>query len=897
MRPFHLYSFLTSGLLNGIVSLCALGLSACGGGSASTATENTTTSRSHSVLASLSSAAMSSLASQNSVSIGSLPTSALPSSVQQSSSSESSSSAIRVTFGGILLAPFDSLADDDSNDLLAPYRDNSTPPQAQPLHHLARVQGYVSATPSGGNSQRERFATQADKDDFFRVSLLAGQRIQLQPFTAGDANNDSDADLYLFNSALDLLAASEGDNLSESIMVTESGDYLINVHAQVGASRYLLHLLPIAPLPDQTTALPNFVPGEMIVKYRRTKTVTAKGTSGTWPVVRERVDVSSTPRDAALAHIQRRNAGAYGRLATLRAVKQVRQQGQVEYAEPNYLRRSLLEPNDAGYLYQWHYRNIQLPAAWDITTGISAEPVVVAVVDTGVLVEHQDLHGVLMDGYDFISNPERARDGDGIDANANDVGDSDIRGTSSWHGTHVAGTIAAATNNREGIAGISWGAKIMPIRALGIDGGTSYDISQGLRYAAGLSNDSNTVPVRRARIINLSLGGPDASLLERDTYAALRAAGVIVVAAAGNAANDAPFYPAAYPGVISVSATDYRHQLAYYSSYGAHVTLAAPGGDLSAEFNPLGARDGIYSTEGDDSRGPIRYIYRLRQGSSMAAPHVSGVIALMLSLYPQLTPAQLDTLIQRGLLSDDLGEPGWDTNFGHGEINALKAVQLARELAEGAHSEEPTLPVNVQLSPRQLSLDFADSGVFSLINQGGGKPQLQSMSADVSWLSASAAQVDEQGLGTYQITVARAGLAPGQHRATLSLHLSEGDAIQLPVTLLVDAATATSATGQVYVSLLNADTGVLHASQAAQTIEKGANFLFSNVVAGRYWLFAGSDMDANGQLCETGESCASYGGVAQPQVLTLGDESLPHESLELPLELLSEPIERGAITY
>jgi serine protease len=180
------------------------------------------------------------------------------------------------------------------------------------------------------------------------------------------------------------------------------------------------------------------------------------------------------------------------RWETLMAIKSLRRDPRIRHAEPNYRVNALATPNDQAYPLQWHYPLIGLPEAWDTTTG---DPlVVVAVIDSGVLANHPDLAGQLVEGYDFISDPQNAADGDGIDPDPQDTAVGGGDAASSFHGTHVSGTVAARGGNLMGVAGSAYSSRVMPLRALGQDGGgTSYDVDQAVRYAAGLANDSGTV--------------------------------------------------------------------------------------------------------------------------------------------------------------------------------------------------------------------------------------------------------------------------------------------------------------------------------------------------------------------------------------------------------------------
>lgn len=504
------------------------------------------------------------------------------------------------TVSGTITAASGSVADSDVNDPNAAYAPNDDIATAQSIGNPATVGGYVNQ-PGFGATGPSRVA--GDANDVYRVTLAAGQVITL---TIGDIST-GDVDLFLFDGAgTTLVDSSEGVGVTETITVTTAGSYLINVYAFDGATNYILTIgqsINTASAPP-LSVLSEFVPGELIARFEPA-TATKRGaqalgtrieamgmeltTSAAAAAERPvliKLDASTLSATSATAGAATAkevlplgiagNAALERKWRTLRAIKQLGQQPGVRYAEPNYILKPSATPNDNSYLLQWHYPLINLPQAWDITTGSSA--VIVAVIDSGVLLAHPDLQGQLVGGYDFISDPINARDGNGRDTDPTDPGDNP--GRSRFHGTHVAGTIAAATNNATGVAGVAWNARIMPLRVLGLNGGSNDDVNQAILYAARLSNGSGTLPAQRADIINMSLGRPNFSQAQQDVITQARNQGVIIIAAAGNAAQQGnPIgYPAAYNGVVSVGAVDMNKTRAPYSSFNAFVDIAAPGG-------------------------------------------------------------------------------------------------------------------------------------------------------------------------------------------------------------------------------------------------------------------------------------------------------------------------------
>ncbi|HIA08452.1 MAG TPA: hypothetical protein EYN73_05145 [Chromatiaceae bacterium] len=509
------------------------------------------------------------------------------------------------------------------------------------------------------------------------------------------------------------------------------------------------------------------------------------------------------------------------------------------------------------YSLQWHYPAINLPLAWDITTGSRAgNNVIVAVVDTGIYLAHPEFSGQLVNGFDFISDLASAADGDGIDANPDDPGDGAQIGSSSWHGTHVAGTIAALSNNNSGVTGIAWDAKIMPIRALGVRGGTGYDIIQSIRFAAGLDNDSNTVPVQKADVINLSLGGSGYSLSAQNSYNEVRSEGVIVVAAAGNENTSQLSYPASYDGVVSVSATDFVNNRAPYSNFGAQIDIAAPGGNKGVDLNNDGYGDGVLSTLVDDSSGtrnPSLFFYN---GTSMASPHVAGVFALMRAVHPTLSPDDIDSLLSAGSITTDIGNVGRDDLYGHGLIDALKAVQSAQMLANGGTL--PSQPALIVASPNQLTLGLGNSSIVTLSNQGEAATSVTTFSSNASWLIASAINVGSNGLGDYQVLVDRTGLNVGFYVGTITFDLATGSSLNIQVSMLVGAPNDVGDVGRIYTLLIDNYGNSIDEVLAIDQGNGVFDYSFPNVSPGFYRVVAGSDIDNDLVICQLAESCGGY---------------------------------------
>lgn len=332
----------------------------------------------------------------------------------------------------------------------------------------------------------------------------------------------------------------------------------------------------------------------------------------------------------------------------------------VEYAEPNFIASAHFVPNDPYYLLQWHFNNavyggVNSEAAWNISTGSGVK---VAVVDTGIAFETYrkgskryykapDFASTcFVAGYDYVEN----------DTHPND---------DNSHGTHVAGTIAQTTNNNLGVAGLSFSSCLMPVKVLDRNGsGTYANVAKGIRFAAD----------NGAKVINLSLGGSASSQTLLDAVAYANSKGATVVASAGNNGTNMVSYPAAYNDyVIAVGATRYDETLSYYSNFGIDLDIVAPGGDTTVDQNGDGYADGVLqNTFNPSTKRTSDFGYWFFQGTSQAAPHVSGVAALVISKGNATTPNDVRTALQS--TADDLGVPGVDDTYGHGIVNAQAAL-------------------------------------------------------------------------------------------------------------------------------------------------------------------------------------------------------------------------------
>ncbi len=405
------------------------------------------------------------------------------------------------------------------------------------------------------------------------------------------------------------------------------------------------------------------------------------------------------------------------------------QDPRVEYAELDHLVHATIIPNDTSYDVQWGPSKIKAPAAWDVSTGGS--DTIIAILDTGVDLNHPDLKDKIVPGWDFANDDPTPQD-------------------DHEHGTHVAGIAAAETNNGIGVAGISWQARIMPVKVLDENGDGFYShVAEGVLYACN----------HGAQIINLSLGGSTYSPTLEDAVEQAYADGCLIVAAAGNGGGDFVDYPARFPDAMAVAATDQSDARAGFSDYGPEVEVAAPGVN-------------IYSTLWNDK-------YGWKSGTSMAAPHVAGQAALIWSVCPDPTNEEVRSIIDS--TADDRGASGWDAYYGYGRINAVDAVQAA------------TPALTLPQSPEQMIfLADENTGPWPQTLFIGNDAPCGSLSWDVTddadWLGTDpySGEASASQPGQTTVTVDKSGLTAGNtYTATITIDSATPGVLESPQTVAV----------------------------------------------------------------------------------------------------------------
>ncbi|KAF7599519.1 MAG: protease [Candidatus Dactylopiibacterium carminicum] len=787
---------------------------------------------------------------------------------ESSTGAASSTSAGHTLSGGLELSSV-AVLDSDTNDPQQTGRTaNDSPEQAQVLSTPALLTGTLNLAgvgPQGANQES------GDPWDVFLTHLAVGQTVSLS-FTGSVSGTD--LDLYLVNAETQEVvgfSASENASSTECISAGAAGDYYVVANAYAGAARYTLSISAegeqvSCPTVSSSKAL--FVSTQLLSKPRDSRA----GALRVAEAARHRPPVLiDVPGKAALSSAGMRpfsrqdgtglRHGASADTAIERGIntlvyaKRLRAGGEYAFVEPNYLLKAhAFAPNDPLYVYQsWHYAQIKLPAARtrlsDAALEANPRPLV-AVIDDGIVRNHTDLSAQIEDEYAFISLVSA---GDGNSLSADDP--STAADDPLWHGTHVAGTIAALADNSLWGLGVAPMAKLMPLRVFQGENATTYDVLQAIYYAAGLQNNSGRIAARRADVLNMSLGAQGSCPMAiADAVAQARAQGVVVVASSGNDGLNAVGMPANCAGVIAVGATDAAGRRTDYSNAGSALDVMAPGGDSRQSLS--GFTDYVYSTVGRFSGNTRQPSFGGLIGTSMAAPHVSGVLALMRYANPDITVTQIDTLLALGRLSTDLGSSGWDAATGYGLIDADKAVSEALALRVGSE----TLAGVLQVSPAQIHLgSTVSTTTFTIEATEETAETVSAITSAHPGVRVEAVDVDAAGLGSYRVSVDRSRMSVGSNSATIQIQTSARTlTVTLNVIRLLDMGSANASQERIRVFALRAaDSAVLATTDVHP--ERGTySWRLTNIPAGEVRILASSDVDNNGLYCEAGEACGVY---------------------------------------
>ena len=748
--------------------------------------------------------------------------------------------------------------------------------------------GYVSDTVQPRpypllESQTDLFEYFPDADDRYVASLQAGLELTLQSFTTrlGTAS-----DLLLTVEAPDgttvgqAIAPGNGAAVSVAIESQQVGDYGITVTA-LGSSPMLYILSSSRAEASNITSYDwskhEFVENEAIISLsgpgaqknslpRTSMTEAGRQIApGIWKVRRP-------AGFAALSHVNEADQ-------TLAWIQSLRADPSIRHASPNYRTRAMLTPVDepfytSGVLaQQWHYSLINGPVAWQLAPG-GGNGVSVAVLDTGLFQDggqwHPDLASNVIAGFDAV-------DGDELPA---DPGNS--VGGSVYHGTHVSGTVAAAVNGSGG-AGVAFGSRLMPVRVLGEGGtGTLSDLLEGMQWVLGDQNRSS------ADIVNLSLGGlpcgdPGVAVTLQQLIDEGVGRGILYVAAAGNSATSEPSCPAALENVFSVSAVDGAGVPASYSNFGSTIDLAAPGGDASRDGNGDGRGDLVSSTSAAIVDGQLQPVYRGLQGTSMAAPHFSGVLALMKEANAALDSSAVEGYLRSGALTERPCESGCERTdqLGYGVLDGGKAVQAV--LSGNPPELLTSSPAIVNLSSES---GLAANDSIDLSPLGNYSVTITDVSASQDWFTASLTsaslplEIEANQVAQVELVLDPDKLDPGvSSRGNLEITYDSRTEIQARLTVPVIGQRITDQqardAGRHFVLLVEPEpdpqTGLyVTVGQTVATVSDGqytfefvpddglAPLFRNEVPPGSYVLVAGTDLDNDGLICHAGEACAEY---------------------------------------
>ena len=753
----------------------------------------------------------------------------------------------------------DYVTNDNSNNLIA---------GAQAIQNPTLVSGYT------GHS--------GDAYDLYVVSTSANMYANLD--VVDYASGSKDLDLRIYNSDgsnRSYTYVSGSTEANETINLPSSGTYLIQVAAVTGQSSYLLSVGQRLTQSSLTSGDSEFVPNEILSYIPFTETLPVKiknqqienlqnkarlksftslqlpmSTLESTPALRKinssflinsfRLQIEGLANDELEISEKQK---LY--LSHWKAIQKLKEINPLANYELNYVVKQMATFSaDPYYAYQWNLKQINLEAALN-AIGQEVKNIAVAVIDSGSPTVNSaawNSTNFISGGYDFVKNTSNG-DGNGIDNDPTDPDASLSSGNS--HGTHVATTIGMKNNGAyfNGMAVKVLPLRVFPTKAAGQTGvnGTMFDLKQAVLYAAGLTNDSGTVAPTTTpiKVINLSLTGGGVETC--DVYADVVAQGITVVAASGNNALESPGYinyPASCNNVISVGATNSLDARAAYSQFNSGVDIAAPGGQAGMDADGNSVDDTVLAWARNSN-------YAGLQGTSMASPHIAGGIALMYSIDSDMTPAKVNTYLQAGYLTDDIGASGPDTSFGYGRLNLAKAVENTLvQLGDSSTTffASNTSYANFGSATTQINITISKVGNASL--------SVSSLSADDGTGFSYTSSVDSNGAGTYTIYLNRGSIPNGEFQNRLYFNLSNSAKISIGLYYKVGSDRSRANLGKVFVGLYNSSNSLTASGELS--LDGSLSFLGNDIVDGNYYFIVSTDVDDDGYVCDVGELCEYY---------------------------------------
>lgn len=748
----------------------------------------------------------------------------------------------------------DYLANDNSNNVVS---------TAQEITNPALITGFT------GHS--------GDTGDLYRISTSSNMYVNLDVVDYVSGSKDLDISIWNSDGTSKSYSYTSGSNeANETINLPSSGTYLIYVKAFTGSSKYYLTVgqrLTSQSLESSPSTPGDFVKNEIIYyfpfkeMFRKTelslfsqKEIAAELLEHDLPrnfaentVGLKKVNASSLVNaikdKLSIAHsgqlVHSDHQMAY--LSHWKAKEKMRELNpRVDYKLNYYVKKTAAFSADPDYNYQWNLRQINLASALN-GIGQEVKNIAVAVIDTGspsVASTAWNATNFISGGYDFVKSTSNG-DGDGIDSDPTDPNAAASSGSS--HGTHVSTTIGLK-NDGIGLNGMA--VNVLPLRVFpsAADAtATMYDIQQAILYAAGLANDSGLVAPTSTpvKVINLSLGSPNS--WDCSIFDDVASQGISVVSASGNDGDEAPGtynYPASCSNVISVGATNSLDEKAYYSQYNNAVDISAPGGQYDIDADADGVFDLVQAYVNDSSTGGM-------QGTSMASPAVAGGIALLYSIDSGMTPTKVNSFIQNGYITNDIGATGYDIKFGYGRLNLSKAV-------ENTLNNIGNTTVTYMYTDQSF-VDFGNASTqvdITLNKVGSSALSVSSLSADDAVGLSYTSTVDAEGVGTYTIYMDRGSVPSGEFQNRLYFNLSDSTKISIGAYYQVGAEKTRPNLGKAYVGLYNNSDEVI--ASGALDFDGSLSFVANDIVDGSYYFIVSTDIDNDNLICGYGELCEYY---------------------------------------